>query len=180
MSPSWFRVWANFQRENPSVLSDCTVQMTIPPKNRYSCLRLENKSEAVQYTKCDGMWKKINGQATQFSIPRLREPASSLWSLGKSHLLLKGLFLWHFREEKLEDSSTCWQKMLQEMILNLIYVPSNDLCLFTVFSRCLWYRALRNKKRVTTPNSSTNTQKSSCTLYTLIYTRPVSKERIQD
>lgn len=108
MSPSWFTLWANFQRENPSVPSDCTVQLTIPPKNRYSCRRLENNSEAVQYTKCDGMWKKINGQATQLSIPHLREPASSLWSLGKSRLLLKGLLLWHFREEKLEDSSTCW------------------------------------------------------------------------
>lgn len=62
--------------------------------------------------------------------------------------------------------------MLQEMIVNLIHVPSNYLSLFTVFSRSLWHRALRNTKRVTTPNSSTNIQKSSCTLYTLIYTRP--------
>lgn len=75
-----------------------------------------------------------------------------------------------------------WQKMLQEMIMNLIHVPSNYLSLFTVFSWCLWHGALRNKKRVTTPNSSTNIQKSNCTLYTLIYTRPhylpVSKEWI--
>lgn len=75
-----------------------------------------------------------------------------------------------------------WQKMLQEMIVNLIHVPSNYLSLFTVFSQSLWHRALRNMKRVTTPNSSTNIQKSSCTLYTLIYTRPhylpVSKELI--
>lgn len=108
MSPSWFRLRADFQIEKPSVPSNCTVQLTVPPKNRYSCLSLESNSEAVQYTKCDGMWKKINGQATQFSIPHLREPASSLWSLGESHLWLKGLLLWHFREEKLEDSSTCW------------------------------------------------------------------------
>lgn len=72
--------------------------------------------------------------------------------------------------------------MLQEMIVNLIHVPSNYLSLFTVFSQSLQHRALRNMKRVTTPNSSTNIQKSSCTLHTLIQTRPhylpVSKELI--
>lgn len=70
--------------------------------------------------------------------------------------------------------------MLQEMTVNLIHVLSSYLSLFAVFSWSLWHRVLRNTKRVTTPNSSTNIQNSSCTLYTLIYTiphyLPISKE----
>lgn len=92
----------------------------------------------------------------------MREPASSLRSLGKSHLLSKDLLLWHFEKKNWKTLQHAgWQKMLQEMIINLIRDPSNYL--FTVFSQCLWHGALMKNKRdsqgcVTTPNSSTNIQ----------------------
>lgn len=147
MSPSWFRTWANFQIENPSVPSDYIVQLAISLKNRYSCLRLENTAKL--YSTLNVMECERRYVVRQFSFRFLVwEPASSLGSLGKSHLLLKGLLLWHFREEELEDSPTCWaagKSYRKELIWSMSLV--NYLSLFTVFSQCLWYRVLRKRKK---------------------------------
>lgn len=149
----------DFQIENPSVPSDCIVQLVIPLKNRYSCLKAGKYSEVVQYTKCDGMWKKIHGQATQFSIPHLRQ--SQLPPFKVLGILASYWKICYYGTSEKKNWKTLqhagWQKLLQEMVINLIHIPSNSLSLFTVFSQCLWHRALR-KKRVTTPNSSTNIQ----------------------